>query len=194
MELLWIHDILETERCLIKTPQESEAEYIWNLITEGTTKYMLWSKWKDYSTTLDNIKKTRDKAKKWESWDAAIYDKKSWRVIWRCWINKISSEIPSFELWYWIAEEYYGQGIIPECVKKYLHFAFVENDYEKVIIRCDSKNINSERVALKCGLVFEGEFKNHERIRWELRDTKYFGITREDYLNKVNNAWDIYST
>ena len=102
----------------------------------------------------------------------------------RCWINKYHDDIPSFELWYWIAEEYYGKWIIPECVNKFLKYTFIEHGYNKVIIRCDSENINSQKVAIKCGFTEEGEFKNHERIKWELRDTKYFGITREDYLSQ----------
>ena len=57
MKKLWINDILETERCILKIPQESEAEYMWNLITQDTTRYMVWDKWDDFSSTLQNIKK-----------------------------------------------------------------------------------------------------------------------------------------
>lgn len=184
MKLLWLHDTLETKRCILKIPQQSEAEYIWNLISEHTTTYMIWEKWSDSSTTLNNIKKTIENAEKGESWDAAIYDKQSGKCIWRCGINKMRTEIPSFELGYWISEQYYGKWIVPECVKKYLEFAFEHSIFEKWIIRCDSKNENSAKVALKCGFTFEWEFRNHERIKWILRDTKYFWITREDYFTK----------
>ncbi len=184
MKLLRLHDTLETERCILKIPQETEAEYMWNLITEDTTKYMIWERWENYTSTLDNIKQAREKVEKWESWEAAIYDKKSWKLIGRCWINKTFPEIPAFELWYWVAEEYYGKGMVPECVARYLQFAFEESTFEKWVIRCDSENENSIKVALKCGFSFEGELKKDERVKWKLRDIKYFWITREDYFSK----------
>jgi len=184
MKKLQINDILETQRCIMKIPQESEAEYMWNLITENTTKYMIWKKWDDFTTTLGNIKKTIKNASNWISWDAAIYDKKTGEMIGRCWMNRVEEEIPLFELWYWITEDHYGKWIIPECVNKLLQFAFEESSFEKWVIRCDSKNINSEKVALKCWFKFEWEFKNHERVHGKLRNTKFFWITREQYLNR----------
>ena len=184
MKRLWLNDTLETERCTLKIPKESEAEDMWHLITEDTTKYMIWDKWDDFSNTLKNIKETRDKVQNWKSWDAAIYDKDSKKCIWRCGINRIENDIPVFELWYWIAPAYYGKWIMPECVRRYLQYAFEESNFEKWVIRCDSKNENSAKVALKCWLKFEGEFKNHERHKWKLRDTKFFGITREQYFEQ----------
>ncbi|MCH2189111.1 GNAT family N-acetyltransferase [Candidatus Gracilibacteria bacterium] len=181
MKKLGLHDTLETQRCILKIPEESEAEYIWNLITSDTIRYMIWEKGDDFSTTLKNIKKTRIKVSAGEAWDAAIYDKNTGKHIGRCGINKIDDTIPSFELGYWIAPEYYGQGIMPECIRRYLKFAFEQSSFEKGVIRCDSKNENSKKVALKCGFTLEGEFKNHDRVKGELRDTSFYGITRQEY-------------
>lgn len=184
MKKLWINDILETKRCILRIPEESEAETMWNLITEDTTMFMIWDKWEDISDTKNNLKETREKCMQWKEWQAAIYEKQSWNLIWRCWINKYHDDIPSFEIGYWVNENYYGKWIIPECVMRYLEYAFEEEKFEKVIIRCDSKNKNSTRVAEKCGFIFEWEFKKYERVKWEIRDTKFFWITREEYFAK----------
>lgn len=184
MKLPAFDTVLETERCMLKIPQESDAEEIWNLITENTTRYMIWDKWETSNTTLKNIISTRKNAFEWESWDAAVYDKINWKVLWRCGINKTDSETLSFEIGYWIAEEYYWKWIIPECVKCLVQFMFEKWGFEKWVIRCDSKNENSAKVAMKCWFNFEWEFKKHERIKWELRDTKFFWLTREDYFSQ----------
>lgn len=157
---------------------------MWNLITEDTTKYMIWSKWDTMDETLKNIKDTQEKAKDWKEWQSAVYEKNTWELIWRCWINKYNDEVPSCELGYWISENYYGKWIIPECVNRFLYYAFKESEFEKVVIRCDSQNQNSQKVALKCGFKQEWKFLNHERIKWQLRDTIYFGITKEQYLSQ----------
>jgi len=36
--------VLETERCFLKIPEESDAETMWNLISENTTQYLIWEK------------------------------------------------------------------------------------------------------------------------------------------------------
>ena len=184
MKRLGLNDILETERCIIKIPEESEAENIWNLITEDTTKYMIWEKSDTYLKTLESIQKNRRNAKLWTSWDSSVFDKETGKCIWMCWINKIENKVPSFEVWYWISEQFYWKGIIPECLKKILEVAFTELDFEKWIISCDSRNINSEKVALKCWFKFKWKFKRHKRVKWELRDTNFYEITRQEYLKK----------
>ena len=185
MKKLWLHDALETPRCILKIPEREDAEFIWNLITEETTQYMVWDKGEDYTSTLENIIKTRDNVEKGVSWDAWIYDKTTWICIWRCGINNIIDDIPSFELWYWIAPEYYWKWLIPECVKRYLEFAFKDSQFEKGIIRCHSENENSKKVAIKCGFSYEGTQKKHERIKWVLRDTSFYWITREEYWKSL---------
>jgi ribosomal-protein-alanine N-acetyltransferase len=188
MKKLWINDILETERYILRIPEESEAQYMWEIITESTTKHMIWNKWETSKDTLDNIIKTRDSAQSWQYWGAAIYDKESWVLIGRCGINKYHEDIPSCELWYWVSEEYYGKGIIPECVSRILKYAFEKSTIEKVIIRCDSKNENSKKVAVKCWFTHEWTFKRHERIKWELRDTSFYWILKEEYLLQTSDS------
>ena len=186
MKKLWLTDTLETKRCILRIPEESEAEYIWNLITEDTTKYMIWDKGSDFSGTLDSIKKRKKWVEEWKNWEAAIYDKETLLCIGNCWINKIDDHTPSFALGYWIAPEYYGRWIIPECVREILRFVFEESNFEKWVITCDGQNTNSWKVALKCWFEFEWKLKNHERIKGELRDTNFYGITREQYFR---NKW-----
>jgi hypothetical protein len=41
MKTLGINDILETKRFIMKIPEEVDAEYIWGLINEDTTQYMI---------------------------------------------------------------------------------------------------------------------------------------------------------
>lgn len=188
MKKLWLKDILETQRCIMKIPEISQSQNIWNLIAPALTQYLAWEKWEDVSQTIQNVEQARIKAKSWKAWDAAIYDKVSWEIIGRCGIIEIDDTIPSCSIWYMLAEEYWWKWIIPECVHRIIKFAFEESEFEKIIIRCDSRNENSAKVALKCGLFFEGEFKNHIREKWSLIDMKYFWITKEQYKQSIKMA------
>jgi hypothetical protein len=44
MKKLTLTDIIETERLIIKVPEVSEAEAIYNLIDDSITEFMEWSK------------------------------------------------------------------------------------------------------------------------------------------------------
>ena len=61
MQLPKLNQILETERCILKIPQESDAEEMWNLISENIEKYMIWKRGDSYISSLENIRKARKK-------------------------------------------------------------------------------------------------------------------------------------
>ena len=174
MKKLGLNDILETQRCIIKLPKQSEAEYMWSLITENTTKYMIWNKWLDSRETLKNIKKTQEKAEKWESWEWAIYDKKTWVCIGRCGINEIDSIIPSFQLGYWIAEPFWNEGYATEAVGAILKFGFETLGLNKVIAVYLPTNEASGKVMIKNGMIKEAEFKNHDVKRGHTKDDNVY--------------------
>ena len=184
MKRLGLYDTLETERCILRIAKESEAEYMWNMITESTTRYMIWEKGDTYEGTMKSILKSRLQSFEEKTWEASIYDRETWVLLGRCWINQIVDDIPSFQIGYWIAEKHYGKGYVPECVQKIVKFCFEESNFEKGIIKCDSENQNSQKVAIKCGFEYEWEWKSEWRIRWKLRNTKFFGITKEQYLKQ----------
>jgi hypothetical protein len=52
MKTLGINDILETKRFIMKIPEEVDAEYIWGLINEDTTQYMI----KKHENVLVDVK------------------------------------------------------------------------------------------------------------------------------------------
>ena len=176
--------VLETERCFLKIPEESDAETMWNLISENTTQYLIWEKWENYLTSLKNIISSRKDALEWVSWASAVYDKNTRKIIGRCGIVRADPATKSFEIWYWITESYYGKWLIPECVLRIVAYMFEVWDFEKWIIRCDANNMNSQKVALKCWFQHEWTLRKYELMKWKLRDTKFFGITREDYFSQ----------
>ena len=181
MKKLWLDDVLETERCLIKIPEIGEAEYIWNLITPDVTENMLWDKWEDFSQTHANLIKTRDKAKKWESWDAAIYLKETWECIGRCWMVNIDNNIPAMEIWYWLTPTYWWKWIVPECVDKLLFVGFQKLWMINAVLCADSNNTKSRRVAEKCGFTLDGVIRRERKVKWTVRDVAVYTMLKEEY-------------
>jgi ribosomal-protein-alanine N-acetyltransferase len=63
------------------------------------------------------------------------------------------------EIGYWIAEEYWGNGIIPEAVKQMVNYGFKTFDITRIYASTYEVNTGSQRVLEKAGFVLEAEFK-----------------------------------
>lgn len=61
------------------------------------------------------------------------------------------------ELGYWIAEEFWGQGIVPEAIKLIIDYGFKTFDITRIFARTFDTNIKSQRVLEKTGFAFEAK-------------------------------------
>jgi len=63
-------------------------------------------------------------------------------------------------LGFWLAEEFWGKGIMTEAVKAVTKYAFEKLDLIRIFARVFSNNSASIRVLEKAGYELEGRFKN----------------------------------
>lgn len=59
-------------------------------------------------------------------------------------------------LGYWLAEEFWGQGLMSEAVETVTDYAFNKLGYEIITADCYPHNHGSRRVLEKCGFIHEG--------------------------------------
>jgi RimJ/RimL family protein N-acetyltransferase len=64
------------------------------------------------------------------------------------------------EMGYWLAEEYWGKGIIPNAILEVVAYGFETFDIVQIFARPFSTNLKSHRVLEKAGFVFEARIKN----------------------------------
>lgn len=85
--------------------------------------------------------------------------------------------VPSFEIGYWCRKQFQGQGYITEAVQGITRFGFETVGARRIMIRCDSHNIRSRRVAERAGYEMEGELRNDALgTDGELRNTLVFAM------------------
>ena len=60
---------------------------------------------------------------------------------------------------YWLAEDYWGRGIITEAVKRTIEYGFNTFDINRIYARPYSTNLASQRVLEKAGMKLEGRFE-----------------------------------
>jgi [ribosomal protein S5]-alanine N-acetyltransferase len=63
------------------------------------------------------------------------------------------------EMGYWLAEEYWGRGIMTEAVKQVVEYGFKTFDINRIFARPFSTNLASQRVLEKAGMKLEARFE-----------------------------------
>jgi len=63
------------------------------------------------------------------------------------------------EIGYWLAEEYWGKGIVTDAIKQIVKYGFENLDIVRIFARIYGTNIPSQKVVEKCGFKLEGKYK-----------------------------------
>ncbi|WP_299365648.1 GNAT family protein [Winogradskyella sp.] len=84
------------------------------------------------------------------------------------------------ELGYWLAEPFWGKGIISEAIKEIVDIAFKTFEIDRVFARPFGTNIASQKVLEKNNFVLEGRFKKVLLKNGEHLDELVYAIRREN--------------
>jgi ribosomal-protein-alanine N-acetyltransferase len=79
---------------------------------------------------------------------------------------------------YWLSEELWGRGIMPEAVKLVTDYAFTQLDFVRIQASVYSKNPASMRVLEKAGYVKEGVLRNAVIKRGVVMDEHLYAILK----------------
>ena len=78
------------------------------------------------------------------------------------------------ELGYYIAEEYWGNGIMTEAVKQLCDYVFSHTDIIRIYAESFSYNIGSCRVLEKAGFQYEGTLRSNALKNGNVLDMKMY--------------------
>lgn len=84
----------------------------------------------------------------------------------------------SAECGYWLAEPYWGKGIIPEAIKQIVDYGFRTFDIVRIYARPFSFNKESQRVLEKAGFTLEATLKKACFKNSEFCDELIYAILR----------------
>jgi [ribosomal protein S5]-alanine N-acetyltransferase len=88
------------------------------------------------------------------------------------------------ELGYWLAEPYWGNGIVTRAVKEMVVFAFNTYDITRVFARPFGTNKASQRVLEKAGFLLEGRFEKTLFKKGEYLDELVYALRKEKWQDK----------
>ena len=84
------------------------------------------------------------------------------------------------ELGYYLAENYWGQGIMTQAVKQLCAYVFASSDIIRIYAEPFARNIGSCRVLEKAGFTFEGVLRSNAVKNGVVEDMKLYSRLRAD--------------
>jgi ribosomal-protein-serine acetyltransferase len=88
----------------------------------------------------------------------------------------------SYEIGYWIAKAYEGEGIVTRCVVRLLDHLFEEEQIHRAEIRCHADNARSRAIPERLGFRLEGCLKQASRTSdGEYGDQLIYGLLRTEW-------------
>ena len=84
------------------------------------------------------------------------------------------------EMGYYIAEEYWGKGIMTEAVKQICEYVFKHSDILRIYAEPFAHNMGSCRVLEKAGFQYEGTLRNNAVKNGKVIDMKMYSLIREE--------------
>ena len=87
------------------------------------------------------------------------------------------------ELGYYIAEEYWGKGIMTEAVKQICAYVFGDSDIIRIYAEPFAYNIASCRVLEKVGFQYEGTLRSNAVKNGKVIDMKMYSLIKEEYYD-----------
>ena len=86
----------------------------------------------------------------------------------------------SAEIGYWLAQPFWGRGIVTSAVDAVCRFGFDEYGLQKIYARVLGCNPGSQRVLEKCGFLLEGKLRQHHYQDGHCHDLLYYGKLHSD--------------
>ena len=84
------------------------------------------------------------------------------------------------ELGYYIAEEYWGKGIMTEAVKQICEYVFAKSDIIRIYAEPFAYNIASCRALEKAGFQYEGTLRSNAVKNGKVIDMKMYSLLKEE--------------
>jgi ribosomal-protein-serine acetyltransferase len=183
--LMPLFDELRGERAVVRPYRESDAQDLFEAVGESREHIRPWMEWAD---THQTIEESRDwiirRMADWmlrETLDMGVWEHATGRYAGGIGLMPRDWDIGSFEIGYWLRTSATGKGLMTEATQMLTDFAFEHLQANRVVIRCDERNVKSAAIPKRLGFLQEARLRKASLTPLgELRTSLIFAMTRED--------------
>jgi RimJ/RimL family protein N-acetyltransferase len=120
--------------------------------------------------------------KKRKSFFIGGFDKSNQQFVVQVYVGLVNSDLPEYQIGFFVDREYEGQGYVTEAVGATLKFIFHYLEARRVSAECDETNTRSIRVLERCGMTSEGLIRENKRnADGSISGTLYYGLLKQEF-------------
>ena len=180
-------------RIAVRQYCEADAPALFEAVTESDSILRPWMVWVDSHRTVDDsleyIRRSKLAFQLRTEFPMGIFGRSSGRFLGGTGFHIGETDVPAFEIGYWIRASAEGQGYVTEAVRLLTICGFSDLRAERLVIRCDARNDRSRRVAERQGYNFEGRLRRVQRDpAGNLADMLVYALVRADF-ERARAAW-----
>src|SRR5438309_450485 len=148
--LMPIFEELRGQRVIVRPYRQDDAADLQAAVEESREHIRPWLPFADEHHTVDESRDWIIRcAARWmlrEEFIVGIWDASDGRFVGGSGLHPRDWQVPSFEIGYWLRASAEGKGYMRETVKLLTDYAFDHLKAQRVMIRCDARNVRSAAV------------------------------------------------
>ncbi len=177
--------LLETPRLILRKVKKSDAQDMYEYFSDAdVSRYLTWDIHESLKYTKKYLKYLVGQYKTGEYLDWAIVLKDSGKVIGTVGYTALGLQHAKCEIGYVLNKNYWGMGFATEAVCKVLDYSFNEIEFNRVEARVIEGNTASASVLEKCGLLYEGTFKDEVFVKGKFYNVKHYAALKNSWTRR----------
>ena len=184
---------IETERLILRRFEYSDIDsMLRNWIADEQTQWDYGEPFYPSAADVRNLFDTkyivsysREDYYRW-----AVIEKASDECIGQIAYFKVDSDNRQSEIEYVIGPAFQGKGYATEMTKAVIRFGFEEINFHRIEIDCRTANAASRRVIEKCGLTYEGTFRDFFWRKDHYEGRMVYSVLKNEYeADKIKSKY-----
>lgn len=160
---------ITTKRLMIRPARVTDAKRMHDAMKDSYKVLKKWMPWAQALASLrDTIAYLEDGERLWNSipretveLPLQIVDPLDQYYLGATGIKIINTNVPTFEIGYWVNQKYTGKGLVSEGMNALTRYLFAVQQARRVEINCEERNVKSAKVVERINFQFEGTLRNN---------------------------------
>ena len=173
-----------SENITLNSLTSNDAKDIFNTLNSQREYLGKWLPFVAYTTSIEFTQTFVDSAinTPQESVEPTFTIRKSGEFIGLIGFKATDKGNRKTEIGYWLSEQYQGQGVVTQAVKKLCEYAFKELNINRVQIKCAVGNTPSIAIPKRLGFTFEGIERAGELVSNDIfYDLEIYSILESEF-------------
>ena len=174
---------METERLILRMFGFNDTVPMYNnwASDEEVSRYLTWPAHSSVTDTEHIINLWCAEYNSIDIYNWAIVLKETMEPVGSISVVETDDDCGRAQIGYCLSRKYWGQGIVPEAVKKVTEYLFDEVGYNRIEAVHDTDNGKSGRVLLKCRFSYEGTLRKYaSNNRGQAVDVCMYSILKDE--------------